>query len=144
SRSFTQTLRKVAAARAPRVRKLFGYFNSFVDAEPNELDCLILDEAHRIRATSASRWTRKEHRTGRPQVEELLGAAKVPVFLLDQNQVVRPGELGTVADIEAHALAEGMKVEHIDLNAQFRCGGSQLYVGWVHRLLGLESGGPIP
>ncbi len=143
SRSFTQTLRKVAAARAPRVRKLFSYFNSFVDAEPNELDCLILDEAHRIRATSASRWTRKEHRTGRPQVEELLAAARVPVFLLDQNQVVRPGELGTVADIEAHAVAEGMKVEHIDLNAQFRCGGSQLYVGWVHRLLGLAPGGPV-
>ncbi len=30
SRSFTQTLRKVAGARAPQVRKLFTYFNSFV------------------------------------------------------------------------------------------------------------------
>lgn len=144
SRSFTQTLRKVAAARAPRVRKLFGYFNSFVAAEPNELDCLILDEAHRIRATSANRWTRKEHRTNRPQLDELLDAARVPVFLLDQNQVVRPGELGTVEEIETRAAAEGMVVEHIDLNAQFRCGGSRLYVEWVHRLLGLTPGGPIP
>ena len=143
SRSFTQTLRKVAGNRAPRVRKLFTYFNSFVAAEPNELDCLILDEAHRIRATSASRWTRKEHRTGRPQLDELLAAARVPVFLLDENQVVRPGELGTVGEIEARALAEGMKVEHIDLSAQFRCGGSQLYVAWVHRLLGLRPGGPV-
>jgi hypothetical protein len=142
SRSFTRTLRKVAGAKAPRVRKLFTYFNSFVAAEPNELDCLILDEAHRIRATSASRWTRKEHRTGRAQLEELLLAARVPVFLLDEHQVVRPGELGTVADIEARALAEGMKVEQIHLSAQFRCGGSQLFVSWVHRLLGLRSGGP--
>ncbi len=144
SRSFTQTLRKVAGARAPRVRKLFTYFNSFVTAEPNELDCVILDEAHRIRATSASRWTRKEHRTGRPQLDELLSAARVPVFLLDEHQVVRPGELGTVEDIEASALGEGMKVEHIDLSAQFRCGGSQLYVAWVQQLLGLRPGGPTP
>lgn len=144
SRSFTQTLRRVAAARAPRVRSMFKFFNDFIAAEPNELDCLILDEAHRIRSTSVSRWTPKELRTGRPQVEELLAAARVPVFLLDENQVVRPGEIGTVGEIEACAVADGMKVEHIDLRAQFRCGGSQAYVAWVHRLLGLQPGGPLP
>jgi hypothetical protein len=57
SRSFTQTLRKVAGKRAPRVQKMFQYFNSFAGASPNDLDALILDEAHRIRETSASRWT---------------------------------------------------------------------------------------
>ncbi|MBA2694376.1 MAG: DUF2075 domain-containing protein, partial [Actinobacteria bacterium] len=144
SRSFTQTLRKVAGARAPQVRKLFTYFNSFVASEPNELECLILDEAHRIRATSASRWTRKEHRTGRAQLDELLDAARVPVFLLDQHQVVRPGELGTVADIQTRATSEGMRVEHIDLDGQFRCGGSRLYVEWAQQLLGLRPGGPVP
>jgi hypothetical protein len=143
SRSFTQTLRKVAGARAPRVRKLFQYFNSFTAARPNDLDAVILDEAHRIRETSANRWTRGEHRTGRPQVDELLAAARVPVFLLDQYQVVRPGELGTVEDIEAHAAAVGIDVVKIDLDAQFRCGGSQAYVTWVERLLGLQPGGPI-
>lgn len=144
SRSFTQTLRKVAGKRAPKVAKLFTYFNSFVASEPNELDCLILDEAHRIRATSASRWTRKEHRTGRAQLDELLDTAKVPVFLLDQHQVVRPGELGTVGDIEARAASVGMRVEHVDLDAQFRCGGSRLYVEWVEQLFGLRPGGPTP
>jgi hypothetical protein len=144
SRSFTMTLRKVAGMRAPRVQKLFTYFNSFMTAEPNDLDCLILDEAHRIRETSVSRYTRKELRTsGRPQIHELLSAAKVPVFLLDEHQVVRPGEMGTVEDIEAHAEALGLKVEHINLNDQFRCGGSEVYVDWVLRLLGLKPGGPI-
>ena len=141
SRSFTQTLRKVAGRRAPRVQKMFQYFNSFMAAVPNDLDALILDEAHRIRETSASRWTRAEHRTGRPQVEELLDAARVPVFLLDQHQVVRPGELGTVADIRAHASPRGIDVVEVDLDAQFRCGGSQEYVTWVKRLLELEPGG---
>jgi uncharacterized protein len=143
SRSFTQTLRKVAGKRAPRVQKMFTYFNSFITAEPNDLDALILDEAHRIRETSVSRWTRAEHRTGRPQIEELLDAARVPVFLLDEFQVVRPGEQGTVDDIARHASDRGMHVEKIDLDAQFRCGGSEEFVLWVKRLLGLEPGGPI-
>lgn len=144
SRSFTQTLRRVAGQRAPKVQKLFTYFNSFMAAEPNDLDCLILDEAHRIRETSVSRYTRKELRaTGRPQVHELLSAARVPVFLLDEHQVVRPGEMGTVEEIEAHASALGLRVEHINLDDQFRCGGSELFVDWVLRLLGLEGGGPF-
>lgn len=143
SQSFTTTLRKLAAARAPRVRKMFTYFNNFIAAEPNDLDCLILDEAHRIRETSASRFTPKAHRTGRPQLDELLNAAWVPVFLLDENQVVRPGELGTVTQIEERAAAQGMRIEHIDLSAQFRCGGSLTYVNWVHRLLDLTPGGPL-
>lgn len=144
SQSFTRTLRKVAAARAPRVQKMFGYFNGFMNAEPNDLDCLILDEAHRIRKTSESRFTRKELRTGRPQVDELLSAARVPVFLLDQNQVVRPGELGTVEVISDYARSVGMQVHRVDLDDQFRCGGSALYVEWVERLLGLAPGGPVP
>jgi len=143
SRSFTQTLRKVAGKRAPRVQKMFQYFNSFATSSPNDLDALILDEAHRIRATSASRWTRAEHRTGKPQVEELLAAARVPVFLLDEFQVVRPGEQGTVEDIEKHAANQGIDVVKIDLDAQFRCGGSEEYLIWVKRLLGLVSGGDV-
>jgi len=144
SRSFTQTLRKVAGRRAPRVQQLFKYFNSFMDAEPNDVDCLILDEAHRIRETSVNRYTRRADRErAQPQIHELLTAAQVPVFLLDEHQVVRPGELGTVADIESYAAALGMQVEHISLDDQFRCGGSQVYVEWVLRLLGLEPGGPV-
>ncbi|MGH8939276.1 MAG: DNA/RNA helicase domain-containing protein, partial [Actinomycetes bacterium] len=107
SRSFTQTLRKVAGTRAPRVQRMFKYFNQFMDAEQNGLDVLILDEAHRIRETSVDRYTRAALRTGRPQLDELIAAARVPVFLLDEHQVVRPGELGTVADIERYAATLG-------------------------------------
>jgi hypothetical protein len=143
SRSFTQTLRKVAGARAPRVKKMFQYFNSFMGVEANSLDALILDEAHRIRETSVNRWTKAEFRSGRPQIDELIAAARVPVFLLDEFQVVRPGEQGTVEDIEANAQARGIQVVKIDLADQFRCGGSEEYLLWVKRLLGLTAGGPI-
>lgn len=142
SRSFTQTLRKVAGTNAKRAGSLFKYFNSFMTAERNSLDVLILDEAHRIRATSANRWTKADHRTGRLQVDELMAAARVPVFLLDQHQVVRPGELGTPDDIRAHAATLGLEVHEVSLDAQFRCGGSEAYVRWVSDLLELGGGQP--
>jgi hypothetical protein len=144
SRSFTQTLRKVAGARAPRVQRMFKYFNQFMDADRNGLDVLILDEAHRIRETSVDRYTRAALRTGRPQIDELIAAARVPVFLLDEHQIVRPGELGTVVDIERHAATMNLPVHRIDLDGQFRCGGSEEYVDWVLRLLGLSQAEPKP
>lgn len=51
--------------------------------------------------------------------------------------------MGTVADIAAHAAAQGIDVQHITLDEQFRCGGSKEYENWVLRLLGLTEGGPI-
>ena len=143
SRSFTATLRKVAGRRNRRVQDLFKFFNSFMTAEHNGFDVLICDEAHRMRETSVDRYTRAEHRTGTPQVKELIDAARVPVFLLDEHQVVRPGETGTVEIIRAQAEALGLDVLEISLDAQFRCGGSRAYEDWVLRLLGLQPGGPV-
>lgn len=143
SRSFTHTLRVVAGKGSTRVKSMFKYFNSFMEAEPNSLDVLILDEAHRIRETSVNRYTRKHLRTGRPQIDELMSAARVPVFLLDQHQVVKPGELGTVEEIRDYAADKGFDVREVSLDEQFRCGGSAAYITWVQRLLGLVPGGPI-
>jgi len=145
SRSFTQTLRAVAGKGSTRYRSLFAYFNSFMTSEKNTLDALILDEAHRLRVTSVNRYTRKEIRDrARPQVDELFDVARVPVFLLDQYQVVRPGEMGSVDEIERHAAARRLPVEQVDLNAQYRSGGSAAYLDWVLRLFGLRGDGPVP
>lgn len=142
SRAFTQTLRKVAGHRNRRVQELFKYFNSFMTAERNGLDVLICDEAHRLRETSANRYTSANKRTGKPQVAELIDAARVPVFLLDEFQVVRPGELGTVDVIRAEAERRRIQVVHVDLEGQFRSGGSKAYDEWVVRLLGPVDDGP--
>ncbi|CAM5564628.1 AAA+ ATPase domain-containing protein OS=Streptomyces glaucescens OX=1907 GN=SGLAU_32940 PE=4 SV=1 [Streptomyces glaucescens] len=125
------------------MQDLFKYFNSFMTVEKNSLDVLICDEAHRIRETSANRYTRAEHRTGKAQIDELIDVARVPVFLLDEHQVVRPGEMGTVADIKAAAAKRDIPCHVIPLESQFRCGGSDAYLRWVVRLLGLEPGGPV-
>ncbi|MBA4865615.1 DUF2075 domain-containing protein [Streptomyces sp. PSKA54] len=143
SQSFTKTMRKVAGERKRDVQDLFKYFNSFMTAEKNSLGALICDEAHRIRETSANRFTRAQHRTGKAQIDELIDVAHVPVFFLDEHQVVRPGEMGTVADIKAAAAKRGLPCHVVPLDSQFRCGGSDTYVRWVVRLLGLEPGGPV-
>ncbi|MEU4966774.1 DUF2075 domain-containing protein [Streptomyces smyrnaeus] len=143
SQAFTKTMRKVAGFRKREVQDLFKYFNSFMAAEKNSLDVLICDEAHRMRETSANRYTSAALRTGKPQVEELIDAARVPVFLLDQHQVVRPGERGTEAEIRAAAEKKNLNCTVVPLDSQFRCGGSDAYLRWVVRLLGLEEGGPV-
>jgi uncharacterized protein len=144
SRSFTQTMRQYVGRGSPRVKNLFKYFNSFMSARKNDIDVLICDEAHRIRETSANRFTAAAQRSGRMQVDELIAAARVPVFLLDEHQVVKPGEMGTVETIKSHASFLGIRTHHIPLDGQFRCGGSQKYERWVLRLLGLEAGEPEP
>ncbi len=142
SQSFTKTMRKIAGTRKPEVQRLFRYFNSFMEAEPNDLDVLVCDEAHRLRKTSANRYTKATLRTGRPQVTELMAAARVPVFLLDQHQVVRPGEMGTEEQIREAAAALGLACTVVELDSQFRCGGSDAYLRWVVDLLGLEGQAP--
>ncbi|MCT2280454.1 DUF2075 domain-containing protein [Micromonospora chalcea] len=143
SRSFTQTLRRYAGKGSTRLKNLFGYFNSFMTAERNGLDVLICDEAHRIRETSVNRFTPKAKRDrARPQIDELLAAARVPVFLLDEHQVVKPGELGNVEVISTYAKQLNLDVEVVSLHDQFRCGGSEAYEEWVVDLLGLDGGKP--
>lgn len=146
SSSFTNTLRKiVVGSRSTRVQQMFVYFNSFIGEQKNSLDVLICDEAHRIRETSVNRFTKAEKRAGaKRQVQELIDIARVPVFLLDEHQVVRPGEMGTEAEITAAARAAGCEVRVVKLEGQYRCGGSALYEQWVLRLLGLTGLPPVP
>src|SRR5262245_22422763 len=65
SRAFTETLWEIVGDRS---RPAFRYFNSYRDAAYGEIDILICDEAHRIRETSNSRFTRRERRSGKAQV----------------------------------------------------------------------------
>jgi uncharacterized protein len=145
SSSFTNTLRKiVVGSRSNRAQQMFVYFNSFIGERKNALDVLICDEAHRIRETSVNRFTRADKRAAaKRQVEELIDVARVPVFLLDEHQVVRPGEMGTEVEIRSAADAAGCQVRVVRLHGQYRCGGSELYDQWVLRLLGLSSLPPV-
>jgi DUF2075 family protein len=135
SAAFTSTLRRVVGNRA---EVQFDYFNSYSRASENSIDVLIADEAHRIRKSSASRYTKKAARSDTPQVEELLRVSRVSVFLIDDLQTVRPGEVGSTDLIRTNADRLGIPVSTIDLTAQFRCRGSDSFVQWLDSVLGLR------
>jgi hypothetical protein len=135
ARAFTQTLREVIGRRGAAQ---FKFFNSYQDAEPNAVDVLICDESHRIRARSWNRFTPKAKRRDEAQIQEILRAAKVAVFLIDDKQVVRPEEVGSVEYIRQQAAAAGCRVFDYQLEAQFRCAGSDAFVSWINNTLGIE------
>lgn len=135
SRAFTQTLRKIIGSRGACQ---FKYFNSYMKAEPNEVDVLICDEAHRIRKFSHSRFTKRADRTNLPQIHELVNASKVCVFFIDDFQIVRPQEIGSVDYIRDYTISEGIQAHEYELDVQFRCSGSEAFVNWVNNTLAIR------
>ncbi|WP_326566415.1 DNA/RNA helicase domain-containing protein [Amycolatopsis rhabdoformis] len=139
SKAFTETLRKAVIGGGPRAGELFKYFNDFRGWTRDALDVLVCDEAHRIRDdVPRDRWNKWP-----PQVARLIDVAKVPVFLLDDHQAVRPRESQTAQQIVEVAHDRGCHVEEIRLDGQFRCGGSRHFDEWVLRLLGIADGAPV-
>jgi uncharacterized protein len=137
SSAFTKTLRKLVGKRAER---LFKFFNSFITTKPDSIEVLVCDEAHRVRKTSNSRYTRKEDRSNLPQIDELLRIAKLNIFFIDENQIVRPDEIGSIALIKEAAGRFGILDEDIaefTLKTQFRCSGSDAYLQWLDKALGI-------
>jgi len=138
SSAFTNTLRKIVGMRA---RNLFKFFNSFITAESNTFDVIICDEAHRIRESSVNRYTPRSQRTNIPQIDELLRVAKLSVFFLDEYQVVRPNEIGSVKLIKEAAKKAGvneLEIAEFELKTQFRCSGSDAYLQWLDYVLAIR------
>ncbi len=135
SRAFTSTIREIVGTRgAAQVR----YFNSYMAADVNVIDVMIADEAHRIRETSNNRFTPKVKQSKLSQLHELLKASRTSVFFIDDNQIVRPGEIGSTHYIKAEAEKLNCDVREFELEAQFRCAGSEAFVSWINNTLGIE------
>ncbi|MCZ8218846.1 MAG: DUF2075 domain-containing protein [Acidovorax sp.] len=134
SKAFTENMRKVVG---PRASAQFGYFNVNKKGElpPNQFDALVLDEAHRIRESSKDRFTRPDDWSGLPQIDELVHIARVSVFFIDDRQIVRPGEVGSSDLIREAAKRAGAKLLEYELDAQFRCSGSDGFINWVDNTL---------
>jgi uncharacterized protein len=142
SSAFTNTLRKILGVRAA---SQFKFFNSFIDKtkyKENGIDVLICDEAHRIRKSSESRYTPGYLRTGKPQIDELIRSSKLSIFFIDEHQIVRPSEIGSINLIKESAGRFGAKVyELVELQTQFRCGGSGKYLKWIEDILMMREEG---
>lgn len=123
----------------PRARAQFAYFNQFGRFPRNEIDVIILDEAHRLRKTSANRFQPKAQRTDLAQVDELVQSAKTSVFFIDDLQAVRPDEVGSTDLIREAAFRNDAEIQEFELETQFRCAGSKAFVSWVDHTLGLDA-----
>jgi uncharacterized protein len=122
SGAFTKTLREEMGGQDRLLKKLFQFTSGFAAAPADSYDVIIVDEAQRIRVRDG-------------QVEHLIRAARVPVFLIDERQWIRSDEIGTVARLKDACARSGASPLEISLDGQFRCGGSDEYIKWLRSLL---------
>ncbi len=133
SKAFTENLRKIVGGRASA---MFKYFRDSASIE-EKLDVAIMDEAHRIRTISTSRFTPAKARTGKAQIDDILDSSRVSVFFIDDLQVVRPGEVGSTDLIREAAAKRAVEIREFELTAQFRSNGSEAFIQWVDNTLEL-------
>ena len=117
------------------IKSLFKSSDSFWNAPANLLDCIIVDEAHRLKKKSAI-----FH--GENQVKELINAGRVTVFFIDEDQKITTKDIGSKDEIRKWAAFYGTPVyegEDLNLVSQFRCNGSDGYLNFLDNLLGIRS-----
>jgi len=112
------------------ISNLFTGAGAFVNAGPATFDALIVDEAHRLNEKSGL----FKH-LGENQILEIMRASKFSVFFLDEDQRVTLDDIGEKAEIRRWAESLGANVQELALESQFRCNGSDGYLGWVDHAL---------
>ncbi len=138
SSAFTKTLRKMVGKRA---EKFYKFFFNFTRLKENEIKVLICDEAHRIRKDSNNWGVPAVFKSKNPQIDDLIRPAKLSVFFVDEHQVVRPNEIGSVDLIKKSAekfRVPKSNIYEFELKTQFRCSGSDSFLQWVEDVLGIK------
>lgn len=104
-------------------------------AKDRALDVLIVDEAHRLKDNAYMY-------AGESMVEDMVRAARVSIFFVDETQRVTWADTGSIARIHAAAAKFGAAVHPtLPLKAQFRCVGSDGYVNWLDDVLQIRETG---
>jgi hypothetical protein len=85
-----------------------------------------------------NRFTPKIKQSKLPQIQELLKASRTSVLFIDDNQIVRPGEIGSTNYIKAEAEKLNCEDRDYQLEAQFRSAGSDPFVSWINNTLGIQ------
>lgn len=115
------------------INHLFQSSGNFIDEERNKLDCLVVDEAHRLNAKSGMFQNKGEN-----QIKEIIYAAKFSIFFIDENQKVTLKDIGSEDLIRKFAKEQGAGIYTFDLDSQFRCNGSDGYIAWLDRILDIK------
>ena len=112
------------------INNLFQGSGQFTEAEKNEVDVLIVDEAHRLNAKSGM-----FQNLGENQIKEIINASNFSVFFIDEDQKVTLKDIGSVDEIKKYASELGAGIKVVELESQFRCNGSDGYLAWLDNLL---------
>ena len=116
------------------IKSLFRSSDFFWNMPENSLDCIIVDEAHRLKKKSMI-----FH--GENQVKELINAGRVTVFFIDEDQRITTKDIGSKEEIRKWASYSGAKLyekDELNLVSQFRCNGSDGYLNFLDNLLGIR------
>lgn len=114
------------------INSLFKSSGSFVACDTNSFDFLIVDEAHRLNEKSGL------FAKGENQIKEIINAAKISVFFIDENQIVTAKDIGSIKEIKRFAKLAGAKVYSSQLESQFRCNGSDGYLSFLDDVLEID------
>jgi len=138
SKPFIEGLRKLVGSDGAM---LFSNLYRFVPSKvaENQLDLLLIDEAHRIEKNSNHQYTRSEDKTDMPQVEQLIRCAKTSVFFIDDRQNVRSQEIGHSNLIREYVAKHNCDLSEVTLLTQYRCMGSNDYLIWIESVLGYHN-----
>jgi len=115
------------------IDNLFKGTGLFHSCDKNLFDVLIVDEAHRLNKKSGL-----FKNLGENQVKEIINASKCSIFFIDENQKVDIFDIGSEAEIKKYAEKYNAEINLLELNSQFRCGGSDGYISWVDDVLDIK------
>lgn len=122
-----------------RFSSLFVGSGAFVTTAKNDIDVLIIDEAHRLREQGGLYGNVGEH-----QVKEIIFSSKASIFFIDESQQVTIDDVGSKETIKKFAKEKGAEVIECSLPSQFRCNGSDGYIAWLDNVLGIrDTANPI-
>jgi DUF2075 family protein len=116
------------------ISNLFSGPDSLYSAEPDTYGALILDEAHRLREKSGI-----FANLGENQIAEAIRASRFCVFFVDDAQQVTLKDIGSSEAVRQLAKRAGAQITQARLESQFRCNGSDGYLGWIDHTLGVRS-----
>lgn len=124
--------------KAGDLASLFKYPTAFAKSQPNEIPCLLIDEAHRIFKMKGGVGLK----SGTNMLERLINAAGVSVFFIDDNQAVTKDDYATIDIIKK--IAEECRSEvvmgpELELTGQYRVQGGAEYIEFIKSFLGIKN-----
>lgn len=115
------------------ISQMFRGSDTYCLQPENANDVLLVDESHRLIEKA-----RYQAKVGENQIKEIINAAWLSVFFLDEDQRVTLNDIGSEEQIRYWADALNADLTVTELESQFRCSGADGYLPWLDNALGIR------